>query len=276
MWRDFRRHGWRAWLLPATLVLTAGMQVFYLSSYPRFSAVLGPVIVTICALAAIVLVAVHLLSYQTAPAPVHSANNGLAGASPGGATCPGLLRVVVVPAFLALLLAPFVWSSYTSLNVSTVMQAPGPQPQTTFQAYLAGWTNVVKPNQPHDHPPALSKLDRYLLLQRGQATFIVATLDANLSAPIILATNQPVLTVGGFSGNDPTLTQQQFITLINDGAVRFFLTQIGQKTKNANLVRWVSVHCSAIQAYNWVSGRIPPGVTHSPNGEELLDCSRRL
>jgi 4-amino-4-deoxy-L-arabinose transferase-like glycosyltransferase len=40
---------------------------------------------------------------------------------------------------------------------------------------------------------------------------------------IILATNKPVMSLGGFSGSDPILTTSQLKTLIHQGTIRYFL-----------------------------------------------------
>ena len=41
--------------------------------------------------------------------------------------------------------------------------------------------------------------------------------------PIILATNKPVMSLGGFGGSDPILTTSQLAALVANGTVRFFL-----------------------------------------------------
>jgi hypothetical protein len=45
------------------------------------------------------------------------------------------------------------------------------------------------------------------------------------ASPIILSTDEPdpVITLGGFMGRDPVLSTDELASLVNEGAVRFFL-----------------------------------------------------
>ena len=51
-----------------------------------------------------------------------------------------------------------------------------------------------------------SPLVDYLVVNRGEEPFLVAALNANTAAPIIVATGEPVMTLGGFSGGDHILS----------------------------------------------------------------------
>lgn len=276
MWRDYRQHGWRAWLLPIAILLGGGTQALFLSSYSGFAPVLALVVIEVCVLAAIGLIVAHLLPTPAVLEPARSGNMVSAVSHWWGTVNqPPVLRVVVTLAFLSLLIAPFVWGSYSVLGTSGIQRSAGPQPQTTLQAYLQAWGNVSQSNAPSGSSTlALTKLDRYLLQQRGGATFIVATLSSDLAAPIILETNQPVMALGGFVGADGILTTQQLGALIDHGTVRFFLFQLPDLgTRNDQLVEWVGSHCSKVLARLWASGKIAPDSTLSLNDEELLDCS---
>ncbi|HLV97568.1 MAG TPA: glycosyltransferase family 39 protein [Ktedonobacterales bacterium] len=276
MWRAYRQQSWRAWFLPGAIVLAAGMQAFYLSSYPGFAPVLAPLVIEVGVLAAAILVAAHLLSRRAIVESARSGKMALAGAHWWEAIVqPAVLRLVTTLAFLALLIAPFVWGSYSVLGTSGIQRSAGPQPQMTIQVYLQAWGNAMQPSsQSSSSALALTKLDRYLLQQRSGATFIVATLASDLAAPIILETGQPVLALGGFVGQDPILSTTQLVNLIDHGTVRFFLFQLPDLgTRNDKLVQWVNDHCSKVLARNWASGKIPPGSTRSLTNEELLDCA---
>jgi 4-amino-4-deoxy-L-arabinose transferase-like glycosyltransferase len=63
----------------------------------------------------------------------------------------------------------------------------------------------------------------FLQDNRGDATYLVAALGSQSSAPIIIATGDPVITIGGFNGGDPAPTLDQFRQLVADGQVRFLL-----------------------------------------------------
>src|SRR3989442_12114931 len=61
MWQDYRRSGWRGWLLPLALLLTALEQIHIIMSDPSWGTWLIPLIAIPCALAAAILFASRLL-----------------------------------------------------------------------------------------------------------------------------------------------------------------------------------------------------------------------
>ncbi|MBV8559434.1 MAG: hypothetical protein JO050_01585 [Acidimicrobiia bacterium] len=70
-------------------------------------------------------------------------------------------------------------------------------------------------------------LIRYLESHKGNATYLVAAFGSQSSAPIIIATGQPVITIGGFSGGDPAPSLAQFQQLVAQGKVRYVLLDNG-------------------------------------------------
>jgi hypothetical protein len=67
----------------------------------------------------------------------------------------------------------------------------------------------------------------YLEAHRGNAEFLVAAFGSQSSAPIIIASGEPVITIGGFNGGDPAPTLAQFETLVAAGKVRYVLVSGG-------------------------------------------------
>jgi hypothetical protein len=63
----------------------------------------------------------------------------------------------------------------------------------------------------------------YLTAHRGGAKYLVAANGSMTAAPIILATHQPVITMGGFGGADPTPSVSQLTRLIARGELRYVL-----------------------------------------------------
>ena len=60
LWDDYRNPGWRGWILPLTLLGTAGLQLYILALYPDWSHWLAPTIVVLCLAAAASLVVARL------------------------------------------------------------------------------------------------------------------------------------------------------------------------------------------------------------------------
>ena len=55
-------------------------------------------------------------------------------------------------------------------------------------------------------------------------TWVAATVGSNSAAGVQLATNEPVMAIGGFNGSDPTPTLAKFQALVRAGKVHYFLT----------------------------------------------------
>src|SRR3989440_7207561 len=60
MWQDYRRGGWRGWLLPLALIATVAEQIYLLNAYPTWSSWMVPIIVVLSIIAVVVLVGARL------------------------------------------------------------------------------------------------------------------------------------------------------------------------------------------------------------------------
>ena len=202
MWRDYRsldksgdksgRSGWRGWLLPLALLLTALEQIHIIVSDPSWGTWLIPLIAISCALAAVILFAARLFPRL-----------GLGARELVPALCLALL---------ALLLTSAVWSAIPVLADETAsLPVAGPSGQAGGGLGVGGSSSVD------------TALIKYLEAHKGSAKYLVAVVSSNEADAIILATNQPVMALGGFSGSDPILTTTQLAALVKSGTVKFFL-----------------------------------------------------
>jgi hypothetical protein len=66
-------------------------------------------------------------------------------------------------------------------------------------------------------------LVEYLQANKGDAEYLVAASSAMSTSPIILNTDEPVISLGGYNGIDPVFTAGDLADLVDEGAVRFFL-----------------------------------------------------
>jgi hypothetical protein len=147
---------------------------------------------------------------------------------------------------------------------------------------------------------AQSMLIRYLEANQGNTKFLVAVPSSQgIGDQIILETNKPVMSLGGFSGSDPILTTNQLASLVANSTVRFFLlnsfgrrgqlpqqilNQIPQQYRSqlqqalqkgavvvgpggfggrqqATLTTWVTQHCKTVPSKLW-----QPASASSGNG----------
>jgi 4-amino-4-deoxy-L-arabinose transferase-like glycosyltransferase len=147
-------------------------------------------------------------------------------------------------------------------------------------------------------------LIRYLEANQGNTKFLVAVPSSQgIADQIILETNKPVMSLGGFSGSDPILTTNQLASLVANGTVRFFLLnsfgrrgQLPQQILNqipeqfrsqvqqalqkgvfagpggfgggqqAALTTWVTQHCKTVPAKLWQSASARSGTGSGGGG----------
>jgi len=96
-------------------------------------------------------------------------------------------------------------------------------------------------------------LMEYLRVNQDDTKYLVAATKSHYMAnPIILNTDEPVISLGGFSGRDPVFrTQRRLIDLVEKGAVRFFLMDNDHHEKKA--VRWIQDNCERVPQELWRS-----------------------
>src|SRR6266851_3778359 len=225
MWQDFRRSGWRGWLLPLALLLTALEQIHIIVSNPSWGTWLIPLIALPCALAAAILFAARLLPRLRVNVRVVAA-----------ALCVALL---------ALMLTSAVWSTIPVLADQAVsLPAAGPSGQIG-----GGFVG--------SRSTANTALIKYLEAHKGSAKYLVAVVSSNEADSIILETNQPVMALGGFSGSDPILTTTQLAALVKSGTVRYFLLNGsgggGPGGGQSALITWITQHSKVVPSSQWQS-----------------------
>ena len=227
MWQDYRRGGWRGWLLPIALVATIAEQVYILSQYPMWGQWLIPplIILGVIAVAALIVARIAPRLRLTAPS-----------------------RRVLVPlltaGLLVLLVAPTAWAAIPILTSKEAdMLVAGPTQTTSFVGNFGSGPGANTANSD-------TALIRYLEAHQGTAKYLVAVLSSNEADSIILATNKPVMTLGGFSGSDPILTTSELAALVKSGQVKYFLLNgsgggFGGGSQSA-LITWIQQHSKVV------------------------------
>lgn len=189
-WQTLRAGDRRVLLAPVALIATAAFEVTLIDSYATW---LEPVVVVGVAAGSIALIASVLR-----PSVARLAAAGLVVA----------LAVVLLP--------PAVWS-YSVIgdagNANLPYVAPG-STATLQRGRADGPGNAERVNQ---------GLVNYLKSNRGNATWLAATESSMSASGIIIATGEPVMAMGGFSGGDPAITADGVAKLVDDGELRFFL-----------------------------------------------------
>jgi len=103
------------------------------------------------------------------------------------------------------------------------------------------------------------KLIKFLKTNRKNEKYLVEVPSAIIyGSNLILATGEPVLTLGGFSGSDPILTVEQFKQLVADGAIRYAIVS-GDTSRGMGLAGAVGGNLNnAIMSWIEANGKVVP------------------
>ncbi len=296
MWNDYRRRGWRGWLLPIALIATALEQIHIITSNPGWGMWLIPIIAISCSLAALLLLGARLFPGLAARFTTNERRTRFS------------LQSVVVLGLIGLMIVPAVWSTIPVLrDMESQLPSAGPTGEGTFGGGAGGGNGLATSTD--------TKLITYLEAHQGNTKYLVAVPSSNQGDSIILATNKPVMALGGFAGGDPILTTSQLKTLIANGTVRYFLlgggfgaqggrnfniddlpAQIRERIaeggfsaggggggggfggggQQSSLTTWVTQNCSVVSTNLWSSSSTSTGNGGGGSGQtngNLYDCA---
>jgi 4-amino-4-deoxy-L-arabinose transferase-like glycosyltransferase len=241
MWRAGRQTRWLAWVLPVAVIATAAWAAILLGRTPGYDTWLPPLLL-VGGIGSAVVLGIAALGYTrhrlvVAGAGVVAAASLLAG--------PAAYSVTTVASSTTGALA----SAGPALVAGGLGGGPGggappfggfggppgggafaggarPQLPGAAGAAGAGAGSAV----PGGVRGALggretvsAGLISYLRSHQGSAKYLVAVSGSQQSAPIILASGQPVITMGGFNGSDPAPTLAQLQALVSSGQVHYVL-----------------------------------------------------
>lgn len=77
--------------------------------------------------------------------------------------------------------------------------------------------------RPAERRDGLGRDGELLLADAGSYTWVAATVGAQNAASYQLATEEPVIALGGFNGSDPAPTLEQFKEWVAQGKVHYFI-----------------------------------------------------
>lgn len=216
MRNDLRNAGPRAVFLPAALVSTIAWECWIIGQVPGWRNWLIPGVVA----------------------------TGVAGIAGLAATrrprnCPfaiGWEQLFAGFALSATLIGPVAWSLTPVVAVGdSLIPLAGP---SLLSPPPAG---IPLPGRPAFELSARGtrKLAEFLVANRHGEPIAMASMESFLAAPLIIDADLPVISLGGFAGNDRVITPPQFERMVRQEQVRFVLLVPGQSRANAELLNWV-------------------------------------
>jgi 4-amino-4-deoxy-L-arabinose transferase-like glycosyltransferase len=231
--RAYREGGRAAWLLPVAVAAEAAWTVYLLARRHWFLPWLLPLVLVL-------------------------AVGGIAALVPGllrgPARARGSAQAGLAAGLAAMLVAPLAWSVSTvdSRYSGTVLDA--------YAGPTAKAGTAFTPAQPGTLTPDQQRILAYTTEHRGGAKYLFATDSWSAASPYVLATGAEILPVGGFSGEAPFPTLEQFERLVATGQVRHVLLSGGfdifrmfgdargapPETPATAVADWVRRHCTVV------------------------------
>ncbi len=265
LYRDAK--GFAGFLLPLSLAATLGVQIAMLVSYPSYAKILIPLAAVLTGIPALLLTVGKLTQK-----------------SGSGKLATACIAVAVA----GLLAAPAVWTASSVFEKSFNAQIPtaGPTAGSTSSMRGMSWgqnpddgrTNRDDGQKSQDggsrtdtagqtpdgftggipggmgQSSSDSKLISFLEKNNTGEKFLIAVPDASEAEPIILATGKPVMAIGGFSGNDKTLTVEKLQQMVKAGEIKYFL--VGGKggmgrNSSDEVTQWVKENGKEVSSDEW-------------------------
>lgn len=210
-------------LLPVSLFVTAGAQVYILKAhYAKYAGVLVPLIIAAVGAGIVLLVLAKLLKTDK----------------------PWLRGIALALGLLGLLAAPAYWA-YSPIqfgtNVITPFAGPPKVSQPTDNGEIQGssmsWEKKWFEGADLNGELVSDEAMAYILQHNNGAQYDIAMPNVMFSAPVMLKYDVSIMTLGGFVGTDKTLTLDDFKQLVAEGKIHYYYAMMGARSEIDN---WVS------------------------------------
>ena len=205
LFEESRRGGWRTLLFPATLLLTAAWQGSIVDHYPDWKRWLLPTVLGGAGLGAVGLLASGWPAARRSTLSLSRISASV-----------GLAALFVCPALWSL--APVLAKGNSLLPTADPTMLGTRRDGPSTMPFPGGGPPGMESN-----PEETRKLVDFLIANRKGESILVAGMGSMPIAPIIIATGEPAVALGGFMGADPAVSKDQFAEMVRDGRLRFFL-----------------------------------------------------
>jgi 4-amino-4-deoxy-L-arabinose transferase-like glycosyltransferase len=238
-----RHQGWRAFLVPAALLLTATWQLHIETSALGFREGLQTW------LHAGLIGGILFAAGSLTVVPFRPTWRRFGRSLTTGALGVGLAALLVIP---------------TAWALSNVLVAGnGYLPSADLYRLVARDGNVEGRGRSWTGDPAnVSQLIAFLTANRQGERYLLATSTTMLAAPIIIQTGEPVMARGGFHGLDPILTPERLAGMVAAQDVRFVMLgdlspisrRLGAEVAGRPIAEWVRANGKPVDPALWRTG----------------------
>lgn len=223
MWQMYKEGGRKAWFLPAALIVNGSVQLLMLSYFISSSNIVKELMVILIALcfgSSIVLAA--LILRKKPEKPTDSGEYTKKRSKTG--------MILTAAAVIGLLAAPFTGSAAVLTNkLNGSFPAAGLELLSNSGSgdMMMKMTNNIPGNTFGTGTPESgnSKLIQFLEKNKtADQKYLLVVSNSNSAADIIINTGEAVMSIGGFLGNDKSITLDQFKALVKKGEIRYVMT----------------------------------------------------
>ncbi|USY56726.1 glycosyltransferase family 39 protein [Bacillus sp. 1780r2a1] len=259
LWKAYRKNeGWKSWLLPIGIALTAGLQVSIM--LPDKETIGLTFILVVGIIGIILALALAVIKQRSA------INTYMMTAA--------LIVLVIGPLYWAM--TPILYGGNSMLpEAGPTSSKDGQLPQIDDMAFPGDEQDVSMNNDnqvgtneaPNDEKSPTNREKRndgpgmngqvnqslltFLEKNRNGTKYLFATLDSTTAAPYIIETGEAVMTMGGFSGADSILTVTKLEELVESGDVHYFLIGNRGMGGNAEIISWIQENGTEVSAEEW-------------------------
>ncbi|AWB44500.1 4-amino-4-deoxy-L-arabinose transferase [Paenibacillus sp. CAA11] len=208
--------GWTAWLLPAAVLITAVFQWYIVHPYDQVIGAGWSIAILVLGIAAaLALVVVRQFRIN-------------------------LARMTALAALFILLIGPLYWAATPiTYGQNSMIPAAGPTEGNGSMRGPGGENSSVD-----------EELYSYLKEHNTGEKYLFAATDYTTAAPYIIEKGEKVISLGGFSGNDPVLSVERLEQMVNSGELKYFLIS-GGRGGNSEVTTWIQQHGTEISSDQW-------------------------
>ncbi|RME10063.1 MAG: glycosyltransferase family 39 protein [Ardenticatenia bacterium] len=162
-------------------------------------------------------------------------------------------RASAMLTLLAMLWVPAVWTGLTTFD---------PTPNTALPTAYSPIDEMRPGGDPTQEGEVGILLD-FLQANPPGTSYLIAVSDAQIGAPLVLSTGQPVLYMGGFNGGDSVVDAEDIAQMVARGDLRYVV--VSGRTR-ADIATWLDTTCRPVEEGIASAGPRPPGRM------QLYDC----
>lgn len=235
MWELYKEGGWKSFILPAALMITGAAQALELS---YFIGSLSSVVKIVSAASVVVTFAFSI---------------GLCVLKLIKNSNIQLKKLAMAIGFTGILVMPFMGSAATlKYAVSNNMPAAGLELLMNSSSSKGGrQIQMGGMGRGNEENSSNSKLVGFLKKNITNEKYALVVSSSQNADTLIINNSLSVMTLGGFSGTDNTITLDKFKEMIKNGEIRYVLTGGMGGGSNNSIMQWVQKNGKAVSQSEW-------------------------